>query len=43
MRIDKSQGWHIDNVKLMNRTEAMKRPRLTDSKGNVVRRKKRNG
>ena len=43
VRIDKSQGWHIDNVKLMNRTEAMKRPRLTDSKGNVVRRKKRNG
>ena len=43
VRIDKAQGWHIDNVKLMNRTEAMKRPRLTDSKGNIVRRKKRNG
>ena len=43
VRIDKAQGWHIHNVQLMNRTEAMKRPRLIDSKGNIVRRKKRNG
>jgi hypothetical protein len=43
VRRDRSQGWHIDNVELMNRSDAMKRPRLTDSRGKPIRRKRRNG
>lgn len=42
VRINTQDGWHLSNVKLMNRQEAMRRKRAVDSNGKMVRRKKRN-
>jgi len=42
VRINTEEGWHLSNVKLMNRQEAMRRKRRRDAKGRPVRRKKRN-
>ncbi len=42
VRINTQDGWHLSNVQLMNRQEAMRRKRAVDSQGRVVRRRRRN-
>jgi len=42
VRINTQEGWHLSNVQLMNRQEAMRRKRARDSRGNIVRRQRRN-
>ena len=42
VRINTQDGWHLSNVQLMNRQEAMRRKRAVDSNGRMVRRRKRN-
>ena len=42
IRRDTLKGWHMDNVELMERSVAMKRPRPMDSEGKPIRRRKRN-
>ena len=42
VRINTQQGWHLANVKLMERDTAMRRPRPRDKNGNYIRRKRRN-
>jgi hypothetical protein len=40
-RIDTTKGWHLHNVVLMTRREAMRRKRAKDDDGNVIKRKRR--
>ena len=42
VRINTEDGWHLYNVQLMNRRDAMRRKRRRDANGKQVRRKKRN-
>lgn len=42
VRINTQDGWHLYNVQLMNREQAMRRKRQRDAKGKQVRRKRRN-
>ena len=41
-RINTLKGWHLGNVTLMVRDEAMRRKRPKDAKGNYIKRRKRN-
>lgn len=40
-RLNTSDGWHIDNVKLMNRRETCSQPRWRDDRGRINRRRRR--
>lgn len=41
-RVDTRQGWHLDNVRLMPRTEAMQRKRHVGPDGFIINRQERN-
>ena len=42
VRTNTQEGWHLSNVTLMNRQQAMKRKRARDRQGKIIRRKRRN-
>ena len=42
VRINTLKGWQMDNVKLMQRDTAMRRPRPKDEQGNFIKRVRRN-
>ena len=42
VRINTLKGWQMDNVKLMQRDTAMRRPRPRDKNGDFIKRRRRN-
>ena len=42
VRINTLKGWQMENVKLMERDTAMRRPRPKDKNGNFIKRRRRN-
>ena len=41
-RINKRRGWTPNNIQLMQRSAAMRRPKAKDRKGNIIKRKRKN-